>query len=162
MSHLCITDRGKVIGGLPDVVTIMEGKVRTDSRAQRHRVRTIWSFGSAMQSPLLGPSMGSLGRGLHVAQPQEDGELPTHRDACLRQLLVTLMLSKDERVYSSEPTNSSVRSTGTRCLTQASQSRCVAAVGSRPPCPPPSWALHGSNCTESGQATPVPTQRTGL
>uniref|UniRef100_A0A452SL41 Myomesin 2 n=1 Tax=Ursus americanus TaxID=9643 RepID=A0A452SL41_URSAM len=24
--HLCITDRGKVIGGLPDVVTIMEGK----------------------------------------------------------------------------------------------------------------------------------------
>lgn len=33
-SRLHVTDRGKVIGGLPDVVTIMEGKVRPGSRAR--------------------------------------------------------------------------------------------------------------------------------
>lgn len=32
---LFFVDRGKVIGGLPDVVTIMEGKVRVDNWGQR-------------------------------------------------------------------------------------------------------------------------------
>ena len=67
-----------MIGGLPDVVTIMEGKVR----------RTVG---------LMRPSVGGA-QGQVAAQSPDHGELPTHPDGGLRLPLVTLTFSGDSRV----------------------------------------------------------------